>query len=92
MEVSANVGTISKEEPSIFSPIFIMKTAYTDPMKEKNLEDKINADEYKYGAKKQIFKAPEYWFRKNKNLAVMNFRLEDELGPGSQVDNMLMGN
>jgi hypothetical protein len=31
-------------------------------------------------SKPKFFSAPEYWFKKNKNLSVMNFKLEDQLG------------
>ena len=37
-----------------------------------------------YIAKHQHFTAPEYWFRKNKNLNVMNFRLEDNIPLNSE--------
>lgn len=30
--------------------------------------------------KPKFFSAPEYWFKKNKNLSVMNFKLEDQMG------------
>lgn len=30
--------------------------------------------------KMQSFKAPDYWFRKNRNLSIMNFRLQDGYG------------
>ena len=30
--------------------------------------------------KPKFFTAPEYWFKKNKNLSVMNFKLEDQMG------------
>ncbi len=38
-------------------------------------------DVSKYQHKKpKFFSAPEYWFKKNKNLSVMNFKLEDHFG------------
>ena len=54
-------------------------------MKDKDFELKSvkrpagmsnNLQDFKF-KKMQIFKAPEYWFKKNMNLSVMNFRLED---------------
>lgn len=40
----------------------------------------LKEDLRNYKAKRmQIFKAPEYWFKKNMNLSVMNFRLEDNV-------------
>lgn len=51
--------------------------------KEFNLKSvgkprELSEDLKHYKAKRlQVFKAPEYWFKKNMNLSVMNFRLED---------------
>ncbi len=40
---------------------------------------KINEADFKNKQKTQIFHAPEYWFRKNRNLDLMNFRVEDNV-------------
>jgi len=40
---------------------------------------KINEADFKNKQKTQIFHAPEYWFRKNRNLDLMNFRIEDNV-------------
>jgi hypothetical protein len=38
-------------------------------------------DASRYHQKKpKFFTAPDYWFKKNKNLSVMNFKLEDNFG------------
>ena len=63
LEVFADVASISIDEPNICSPLFVLKEKYSGSETGLN----INADEYRSRAKKQI-KAPEYWFRKNKNL------------------------
>ena len=65
-----------------------MKSDYPE-IKEENLAGKIDMGDYTLN-KKHIFKAPEYWFRKNKNLEVMNFRLEDGIGPENENENMVM--
>lgn len=78
LEVYADLASISKDEPCIYAPLFIMKNDYKykgQTTKPKNL----NEADYKNRAKHQHFAAPEYWFRKNKNLSVMNFRLEDNI-------------
>lgn len=67
-----------------------MKSNFSEKIDPRSVKNKINLEEYTMGAKKQIFKAPEYWFRKNKNLEVMNFRLDDGVGPEADHDNMLM--
>lgn len=74
LEVYADLASISKDEPCIYSPLFIMKKEYRykgEVRKPLN----INEADYTNRAKHQHFPAPEYWFRKNKNLNVMNFRL-----------------
>lgn len=53
-----------------------MKKAYKFSNKKKPA---ITENQYTNKAKHQSFAAPEYWFRKNKNLNVMNFRMEDNI-------------
>ena len=84
----ADIAAISQDEPSVYSPLFVMKSDYPE-IKEENLAGKIDMGDYTLN-KKHIFKAPEYWFRKNKNLEVMNFRLEDGIGPENENENMVM--
>lgn len=69
------MGTFSYDLPSIYAPLFIMKKSFNfkNP-KAKNIHP--NFKTYK-ATKPVVFKAPDYWFRKNRNLSVMNFKLED---------------
>lgn len=55
-----------------------MKKAYKYDKNPKWTRN-INENDYQNKQKVQIFHAPEYWFRKNRNLDLMNFRLEDNV-------------
>lgn len=74
VEVSTQLGHISTENPCIYSPLFVLKKDFNlkSVARPRNLSDDLK----NYKSKRlQIFKAPEYWFKKNLNLSVMNFRL-----------------
>jgi hypothetical protein len=75
IEVTATMGTFSSENPSIYAPLFILKKSFSlkSPV-TRNIHP--NSTVYKT-TKPVLFRAPEYWFRKNRNLSVMNFKLED---------------
>ena len=75
MEVTASLGTFSSDLPSIYAPLFILKKSFNikNP-KVKNIHP--NFKSYK-STKPVVFRAPDYWFKKNKNLSVMNFKIED---------------
>ena len=71
------MGMISSDNPCIYSPLFVLKEKDFDlkgVSRPASLSQNISDYHFK---KMQIFKAPEYWFKKNMNLSVMNFRLED---------------
>jgi hypothetical protein len=75
LEVSTQVGMISADNPCIYCPLFVLKEKDFDIQgvnKPGNISQ--NPSDYHF-AKMKIFKAPEYWFKKNMNLSVMNFRL-----------------
>ena len=75
IEVTAAIGMLTYDLPSIYAPLFILKKSFNfkNP-KAKNVHPNFNA----YTSNKPVvFRAPEYWFRKNRNLSVMNFKLED---------------
>jgi hypothetical protein len=75
IEVVADMGTLTSEIPSIYAPIFVLKKSFN--FKKPN-SSKVHPNFRSYTTSKPvIFRAPEYWFRKNKNLSVMNFKLED---------------
>jgi len=75
--VSTQVGIISADNPCIYCPLFVLKEKDFD-IKGVNKPGNIsqNPSDYSF-AKMKIFRAPEYWFKKNMNLSVMNFRLEE---------------
>lgn len=65
--------------PIIYSPLFIMKNKFTDK-KSKNLKNhNLNIEKY-HKAEAQFFKSPEFWFKMNKDLQIVNFRTEDVMG------------
>lgn len=75
IEVTADLGLLAQDLPSIYAPLFILKKSFNfkNP-KVKNVHPNFNA----YNATKPVvFRAPDYWFRKNRNLSVMNFKIED---------------
>ena len=78
VELSTQLGHISSENPCIYSPLFVLKKEFS--LKGVARPRNLSEDLKHYRAKRlQVFKAPEYWFKKNMNLSVMNFRLEDGL-------------
>lgn len=84
IEVTASVGMFSSDNPSIYSPLFIMKKSFN----LKNSKSKINFGRDSSKVKEQtlaIFRAPEYWFKKNQKLSVMNFKAEDMISLFSEV-------
>jgi hypothetical protein len=75
LEVSTATGMISSDNPCIYSPLFLLKEkdfGLERVTKPTNISQ--NASDYQM-SKMKIFRAPEYWFKKNMNLSVMNFRL-----------------
>ena len=76
IEVSTQAGLISSDNPCIYCPLFVLKEKDFD-LKGVNKPGNIsqNAKDYVF-ARTKLFRAPEYWFKKNMNLSVMNFRLE----------------
>jgi len=75
IEVNADMGLLTSDTPSIYAPLFIIKKSFNfKSPKSKKVHP--NYKSYK-GNKPVIFRAPDYWFRKNKNLSVMNFKLDD---------------
>jgi hypothetical protein len=76
----------SSENPSIYSPIFIMKKSFNLPnSKVKALfkHDPAQTKEKNIA----VFRAPEYWFKKNQKLSEMNFKAEDIVALYSEVRN-----
>lgn len=77
IEVSTNLGQIAANCPCVYSPLFILKEKDFD-LKSVERPTRLSQNMCDYHMKRmQIFRAPEYWFKKNINLSVMNFRLED---------------
>lgn len=77
IEVSTNLGQISSDNPCVYSPLFVLKEKDFD-LKSVARPTRLSQNLSDYQMKRiQIFRAPEYWFKKNLNLSVMNFRLED---------------
>jgi hypothetical protein len=74
--VSTDIGSIARNDPCIYSPLFIMKKILKGGKKPRWMEN-INESEFENREKVQIFHPPEYWFKKNRNLDLLNFRLED---------------
>ena len=76
VEVSTQESMMSVDNPCVYAPVFILKEKLTAP--SNNKPGSLEEDLFKYKKKRgQVFKAPEYWFKKNMNLSVMNFRLDD---------------
>ena len=80
IEVTASMGFFSTDNPSIYAPLFILKKSFNVKKGKKNRQ-KQKDSEYK-AFKPTLFRAPDYFFRKNRNLSIMNFRLEDMLEKG----------
>jgi hypothetical protein len=79
IEVSTNSGHISSDNPCVYSPLFVLKEKDFD-IKSVSRPNRLSQNMCDYQMKRmQIFRAPEHWFKKNINLSVMNFRLEDGL-------------
>lgn len=61
--------------PSIYAPLFILKKSF---VLKNSVTKQIQNDPKIYKTTKPVvFRAPDYFFRRNKNLTVMNFRVED---------------
>ncbi len=74
IEVTASLGAFSSNNPSIYSPLFIMKKFFAI----QSPKDKFQPNLKNYTVHKPVvFRAPEHFFKKNRNLSVMNFRTED---------------
>lgn len=81
LEVSTKSSMIASSDPCIYSPIYILKKTFRGTEEESKGKKVVNENISKYKTKKaQFFRAPDYWFKKNKNLSVMNFKLEDHFG------------
>lgn len=78
LEVYADIGSVTSHQPCIFCPLFVMKKVYQHAKNPKWARG-INEKDYKSQKIIQFFHAPDYWFRKNRNLDVVNFRLEDNI-------------
>jgi len=64
LEVSTQLGSISSNNPCIFSPLFVLKKEFD--LKSVNKPRNLSDDLKNYKSKKlQVLKAPEYWFKKN---------------------------
>jgi hypothetical protein len=67
--VTASVGMFSSDNPSIYSPLFIMKKSFNlKNSKGKMLFRNDSAHLKEKGV--VIFRAPEYWFKKNINFLI----------------------
>lgn len=76
LEVSTQESYISSDNPCVYAPLFILKRDLS--VEANNRPAGLSEELCDYKRKRlQVFKAPEYWFKKNMNLSVMNFRLED---------------
>lgn len=82
----ADVAKISKNEPIIYAPLFLMKKSLESKIKNTKTLKK-NFEDYKK-AQPQFFKAPDFWFKMNKDLQVINFRLEDVDGYNEHAELM----
>lgn len=73
IEVTADLGIFAQDLPSIYAPLFVLKKSFNfKTAKTKNVHPNFSA----YTTTKPVvFRAPDYWFRKNRNLSVMNFRI-----------------
>ena len=80
--MSSKSSGLFAEDPCIYAPIFLLKKdlkVEDNKSMSKVPEEMKDASKYRQN-KPKFFSAPEYWFKKNKNLSVMNFKLEDQLG------------
>lgn len=69
------MGMLTDDLPSIYAPLFILKKSFNFKNPNvKNVHPNFNAYN---SAKPVVFRAPDYFFRKNRNLSVMNFKIED---------------
>ena len=75
IEVTAVLGAFTSELPSIYAPLFILKKSFN--FKNPKAKHVPSRQANHKLTKPVVFRAPEYWFRKNRNLSVMNFRLSD---------------
>ena len=66
---------LASDVPSIYAPLFVLKKSFTQ--KNPNVK-KVHPNFRSYTSNKPVvFRAPDYWYRKNKNLSVMNFKVDD---------------
>lgn len=76
LEVSTQESFVSVDNPCVYAPLFVLKRELDAPSNDR--PGGLSEEWKDYRRKRpQVFKAPEYWFKKNQNLSVMNFRLED---------------
>ncbi len=70
IEVSPNFGALTKDAPRVYGPLFLLKKNLNNKKtKEEPFPKKMNSDPKSYTYNKiMFFKAPEYWFKKNRNL------------------------
>ena len=69
------MGYLTTDTPSIYAPLFVIKKSFNfKKSKAKDIHPNIKS--YKSN-RPVIFRAQDYWFRKNRNLSVMNFKLDD---------------
>ena len=75
IEVTVDMGMLATDVPSIYAPLFVLKKSFTQ--KNPNVK-KVHPNFKSYTSNKPVvFRAPDYWYRKNKNLSVMNFKVDD---------------
>ena len=75
IEVTVDMGVLASDVPSIYAPVFVLKKSFTQ--KNPNVK-KVHPNFRSYTSNKPVvFRAPDYWYRKNKNLSVMNFKVDD---------------
>ena len=78
------MGMLSSNNPSIYSPIFILKKSFN--LKSSKTKPTFSRDIAHAKQKPSvIFRAPEYWFKKNRKLSVMNFKPDDMLTLFSEI-------
>jgi hypothetical protein len=84
LEVTASLGRFSKSNPSIYAPIFILKKSF---VLKSPVVNNIKFDPKVYRTTKPVvFRAPDYFFKRNRNLSVMNFRVEDIVNLNQEAD------
>lgn len=77
IEVTCNMGLFATENPSIYAPLFVLKKSFNlKNSSKRNAKNKYKDSDYQ-AERPTLFRAPDYWFKKNRNLSVMNFRFDD---------------